>query len=303
MDSSDSHRKGPSVSAARVVILTLLAMIAFAANSLLCRLALRGTAIDAASFTSIRMIAGALTLPLIVRLEGGSIRGAGNWPSALALFAYAAGFSFAYVSLPASTGALLLFGAVQMTMIGYGIRAGERFTPRQWIGLACAMAGLVGLLLPGLSAPPPGGAALMIAAGIAWGIYSLRGKGSKNPTAVTAGNFLRAAPFALALSAAVHTHTAPDYTGILYAALSGAVTSGIGYAIWYAVLPALKAANAATVQLSVPLIATLGAVVVLGEGLTLRIVLASLAILGGIAMFVMQRRAARVGTAQASKDS
>jgi drug/metabolite transporter (DMT)-like permease len=303
IDNSNSHRKGFLVSAKRVVFLTLLAMVAFAANSLLCRLALRGTAIDAASFTSIRMIAGALTLSLIVRLEGGSLRGAGNWPSALALFAYAAGFSFAYVSLPASTGALLLFGAVQMTMIGYGIRAGERFTPRQWMGLACAMAGLVGLLLPGLSAPSPGGAALMIAAGIAWGIYSLRGKGAKNPTAVTADNFLRATPFALALSAAMHTHSAPDYSGILYAALSGAVTSGIGYAIWYAVLPALKAATAATVQLSVPLIATLGAVVVLGEGLTLRIALASLAILGGIAMVVLQRRAARFGAAQASKHS
>ncbi|MEA3118603.1 MAG: hypothetical protein QOI13_1873 [Paraburkholderia sp.] len=276
-------------------------MVAFAANSLLCRLALRGTAIDAATFTSIRMIAGALTLAFIVRLEGGSIRGAGNWPSALALFAYATGFSFAYVSLPASTGALLLFGAVQMTMIGYGIRVGERFTPRQWIGSACAMAGLVGLLLPGLSAPSPVGAALMIAAGIAWGIYSLRGKGSKNPTAVTAGNFLRATPFALALSAAMHAHVALDYSGILYAALSGAVMSGIGYAIWYAVLPALKTANAATVQLSVPLIATFGAVAFLGEDLTPRIMLASLAILGGIAIVVMQRRAARLGAPQGSK--
>lgn len=190
-----------------------------------------------------------------------------------------------------------------MTMIGYGIRSGERFTPRQWIGLGCAMAGLVGLLLPGLSAPAPGGAALMIAAGIAWGIYSLRGKGAKNPSAVTADNFLRATPCALALSAAMHTHIALDYTGVLYAALSGAVMSGIGYAIWYAVLPALKAANAATIQLSVPLIATLGAVVVLGEGLTLRIVLASLAILGGISMVVMQRRAVRFGVPQADRQS
>jgi drug/metabolite transporter (DMT)-like permease len=188
-----------------------------------------------------------------------------------------------------------------MTMIGYGIRAGERFTSRQWTGLACAMAGLIGLLLPGLSAPAPDGAALMIAAGIAWGIYSLRGKGSKNPTAVTAGNFLRATPFALALSAAMHAHVALDYSGILYAALSGAVMSGIGYAIWYAVLPALKTANAATVQLSVPLIATFGAVAFLGEDLTPRIMLASLAILGGIAIVVMQRRAARLGAPQGSK--
>jgi len=174
-------------------------------------------------------------------------------------------------------------------MIGYGIRKGERFESRQWIGLTCALAGLAGLLLPGLSAPPPGGAVLMLGAGVAWGIYSLRGKGAGNPTAVTAGNFLRAVPLAAALSAAMSAHASIDYAGFWYATGSGAVASGIGYAIWYAALPGLKAGNAATVQLSVPVIATLGAVAFLGESVTIRIVLASAAILGGIALVVVRR--------------
>ena len=280
---------GGAVSPVRVTVLTLLAMVAFAANSLLCRLALKGTGIDAATFTSIRIASGALSLSLIVRLRGCGVSGAGNWLSALALFAYAAAFSFAYLSLPASTGALLLFGAVQTTMIGYGIRKGERFESQQWIGLTCALAGLAGLLLPGLSAPPLGGAVLMLCAGVAWGVYSLRGKGTGNPTAVTAGNFLRAVPLAAALSAAMSAHASIDSAGFWYATGSGALASGIGYAIWYAALPGLKAGNAATVQLSVPVIATLGAVVFLGESVTIRIVLASAAILGGIALVVVRR--------------
>lgn len=278
------------MSHARILSLTILSMAAFAANSLLCRLALRGTGIDAATFTSIRIVSGALALSLIVRLRGERFGRSGDWISALALFAYAAGFSYAYVWLPASTGALLLFGAVQTTMIGYGIASGERLALRQCFGSACALAGLVGLLLPGLSAPSPRGAALMLGAGIAWGVYSLRGKRSSNPTAVTAGNFLRAVPFAAALSATMLAHAQLDYAGFAYAALSGAVTSGIGYALWYAVLPALKATNAATVQLSVPVIAALGAMAFLGEPLTLRMLLASSAILGGIAMVVAGRR-------------
>lgn len=278
------------MSSARVVMLTVLSMVAFAANSLLCRVALRGTGIDAATFTSIRIMSGAFVLFLVVWIRGGRAWRAGNWPSALALFVYAAGFSFAYLSLPASTGALLLFAAVQATMIGYGVSSGERFSVLQWIGLACALAGLVGLLLPGLSAPPPGGAALMLAAGIAWGIYSLRGKGAKNPTMETAGNFTRAVPFAGALSAIAHMHAALDSSGLAYAIASGAVTSGIGYVLWYATLPQLKVANAATVQLSVPVIAAIGATVFLGETLTPRIVLASAAILGGIAIVVLKGR-------------
>jgi drug/metabolite transporter (DMT)-like permease len=233
-------------------------------------------------------MSGALVLSLIVWIRGSQLRHVGNWPSALALFVYAAGFSFAYVSLPASTGALILFAAVQTTMIGYGIRMGERLAARQWMGLACALAGLVGLLVPGLSAPPPGAALLMLAAGIAWGIYSLRGKGASDPTARTAGNFVRAVPFAVALSAITYRHAVLDFTGFAYAAVSGALTSGIGYVLWYAALPKLRATHAATVQLSVPVIAAIGALIFLGESLTPRIVLASVAILGGIAIVVAE---------------
>ncbi|HEU4845006.1 MAG TPA: EamA family transporter, partial [Burkholderiaceae bacterium] len=250
--------------AARVVILTIIAMIAFASNSLLCRVALKHTAIDPASFTTIRLVSGALVLWLIARLRAPAPAGQGNWLSALALYAYAAGFSFAYVNLAAASGALLLFGAVQATMIGRGIAAGERLAPRQLAGLLLALAGLVGMLLPGLTAPPLGGALLMMGAGVAWGVYSLRGKGAGDATRVTAGNFLRAAPIALAVSAALAlagssaNGASVDAAGLLYAVASGALTSGIGYAIWYAALPALRATSAATVQLSVPVIAALG---------------------------------------------
>jgi drug/metabolite transporter (DMT)-like permease len=256
----------------RIIILTSLAMIAFAGNSLLCRAALKHTSIDAASFTTIRLISGALMLWLVVRMRRGTHKGRGNWPSALALFAYAAGFSFAYVSLPAATGALLLFGAVQATMIVHGIWAGERMQKLQLLGLVLALAGLVGLLLPGLSAPPVFGSLLMLGAGVAWGVYSLRGRGAGDPTQVTAGNFLRAVPIAAALSVIMFDRTSLDSAGFWYAVASGALASGIGYAIWYTALPALKAAKAATVQLSVPVIAALGGIVFLGEPLTLRLV-------------------------------
>jgi drug/metabolite transporter (DMT)-like permease len=280
--------------AARIVILTAIAMIAFASNSLLCRVALRQTAIDPASFTTIRLVSGALALWLIARLRAPVPAGQGNWLSALALYAYAAGFSFAYVNLPAASGALLLFGAVQATMIGRGIAAGERLAPRQLAGLLLALAGLVGMLLPGLTAPPLGGALLMMGAGVAWGVYSLRGKGAGDATRVTAGNFLRAAPIAAAVSVALAlaggNGASVDGPGLLYAMASGALTSGIGYAIWYAALPSLKATSAATVQLSVPVIAALGGVAFLGEALTLRLVAASIAILGGIALVILQKR-------------
>lgn len=277
----------------RVMLLTALAMVAFAANSLLCRIALRETGIDAASFTGIRIAAGALVLWLIVLLRGGGIRAHGSWASGLALFAYAAGFSYAYLSLPAAVGALLLFGAVQATMIGYGLARGERFNPRQSIGLVLAAAGFVGLLLPGLSAPPLAGSLLMIAAGIAWGVYSLRGRGIGNPTAATAGNFARALPFAAALGLAMAGSLRLDAAGVGYAVASGALASGLGYAIWYTALPGLRATSAATVQLSVPVIAALGAAAFLGEAITLRLVLASVAVLGGIALVITGRRAGR----------
>jgi drug/metabolite transporter (DMT)-like permease len=275
---------------ARALALTALAMLAFAGNSLLCRVALNHTGIDAASFTSIRLASGGATLWLVVTLVRGGRSGKGNWGSALALFAYAAGFSFAYVSLPAAAGALLLFGAVQATMIGHGLWRGERFRKLQLLGLALALGGLVGLLLPGVSAPPALGSALMLGAGVAWGVYSLRGKGAGDPTRVTAGNFLRAVPFAAALSALTLDSTSVSGAGFGYAVASGALTSGLGYAIWYTALPALKATQAATVQLSVPVIAALGGIVLLGEPLTLRLVVASCAILGGISLVILEKR-------------
>lgn len=282
------------MSGLRIVALTALAMLAFAGNSLLCRAALAGGTIDAASFTTVRLVSGAVALWWIVRLRtgvrAGMSAGAGHWASALALFVYAAGFSFAYLDLSAATGALLLFGAVQATMIGRGLMRGERLRPRQWIGLCVAIAGLVTLLLPGLSAPSPRAAVLMLAAGVAWGVYSLRGARGGDPLRETAGNFMRAAPFALALSLATLGHWHGSATGLGLAIASGALTSGIGYAIWYTALPALKAAQAATVQLSVPLIAALGAVVLLGEPVTLRLFGAAVAIVGGIALVILTGR-------------
>ena len=276
---------------ARTLALTALAMLAFASNSLLCRLALAHTTIDAASFTSIRLAAGAVMLWLLVRATRGAQVGSGNWRSAFALFAYAAGFSFAYVNLPAATGALLLFGAVQATMIGHGLWAGERLRRLQLAGLVLALGGLVGLMLPGLSAPPLLGSLLMLGAGVAWGIYSLRGKSAGDPTRVTAGNFLRAVPIAAVLSLLMLGSATLDGAGVGYAVASGALASGLGYAIWYTALPALKSTSAATVQLSVPVIAALGGILFLGEALTLRLVLASVAILGGIALVILEKKA------------
>lgn len=272
------------------VALTCAAMLAFAGNSLLCRLALLHTSIDPASFTTVRIASGALVLSLLVWAREKRATVAGSWLSAFALFAYAAAFSFAYVSLTAGTGALLLFGAVQTTMVGYGLYAGERFSRIQLFGVALACGGLVYLLLPGLSAPPFAAAALMIAAGVAWGVYSLRGRGAGDPTQVTAGNFVRAVPFVLAVSAITLTRSSADAAGITYAVASGALTSGIGYAIWYTALGDLKATSAAMVQLSVPVIAALGGVAVLGEHLTLRFVVASIAVIGGIAIVVARKQ-------------
>jgi len=277
---------------ARVIAMTCLAMTAFAGNSLLCRVALKHTGIDAATFTGVRLVSGALTLWLLVQWRRQANSSPGNWISAAALFAYAACFSYAYRSLPASTGALLLFGAVQATMIGYGMWKGERLRVIQSIGLAFALGGLVGLVLPGLSAPPLLGSSLMLIAGVAWGVYSLRGRGAANPLRVTAGNFLRTVPMTALLSAFAFGHFSRSGAGVLYAVISGALASGVGYAIWYAVLPSLKATSAATVQLSVPVLAAAGGLVFLGEALTLRLVLSSAAILGGIALVILERRPA-----------
>ena len=283
--------QAPHQHATAVWLTTTFAMLAFAGNSLLCRVALKDTGIDPASFTTIRLASGALVLWLIVRSRGAGAKPLGSWPSALALFAYAAGFSYAYISLTAATGALLLFGAVQATMISWGLWRGERLAPMQVTGLLVALAGLVGLMLPGLSAPPLASAALMLGAGVAWGVYSLRAKGSGDPTQATAGNFLRAAPLAIALSLLALSQARVDMAGAAYAALSGAVASGLGYAVWYTALRGLRATTASTVQLSVPVIAALGGVLWLGEPLSLRLVAASVAILGGIALVISYRKA------------
>ena len=273
-------------------------MLAFAANSLLCRMALQRTGIDPASFTAVRLVAGAAVLALLVGPRKRAPERAGSWVSALALFVYAAAFSFAYASLPAGTGALLLFGAVQVTMIGRGLWRGERLGPRQQLGLLVALAGLVVLVWPGLAAPPLGGALLMIGAGIAWGVYSLRGAGSADPLRATASNFLRAVPMSLALSGFMIRRATPDAVGLACAVASGALASGLGYAVWYTVLRQLRSTSAATVQLSVPVIAALGGVLWLGEPLSMRLILASAAVLGGVAV-VMHVRTPRTAATDA----
>jgi drug/metabolite transporter (DMT)-like permease len=300
------------VKPARVFLLTFLAMIAFASNSLLCRAALKQTTIDAATFTFDRIFSGAVALWIIVLFaRRTNVQGApnsslvtghwalrnGTWLSALALCIYAAGFSFAYITLPAGTGALLLFGAVQATMIFWGFRKGERLDTIQTIGLVAALAGLILLLFPGLSAPAPASSILMLSAGVAWGIYSLRGRSEKSPVSATAGNFVRAVPFAALISVIMIRHHRFDLLGAMYAVISGAITSGLGYVIWYSALRGLKATSAATVQLSVPVLAALGGIILLGEPITLRLVLASFAILGGIALVVIEKnRAPRLST-------
>lgn len=270
-------------------LLTLLALVAFASNSVLCRLALTDTDMDPASFSSIRLLSGAITLWLIVRLRGRNFDAGGSWASAGALFIYAVAFSFAYVTLPAGTGALLLFGAVQATMIGAGWRAGERMSSAQWGGFITALGGLVALLLPGLSSPSLGGSVSMLAAGAAWGIYSLRGRRLGDPSGETAGNFLRTLPLTGLLSLTTGPWMRIDEVGVLYAVLSGALASGVGYAVWYAALRGLTATQAATVQLTVPVLAAFGGVMFLGEMISLRLALAAFAVLGGIALVLLAK--------------
>ena len=273
----------------QLILRVVLALLAFAGNSLLCRLALKTTAIDAATFTSIRLVSAAATLWFILRISRAMRPLFGDWPSAAALFVYAAGFSLAYINLTAGTGALLLFGTVQVTMIGAGLMRGERLTALQSTGVVIAILGLIYLVLPGLAAPPLASAALMILAGIAWGVYSLRGAGAIDPLLVTAGNFLRTLPMTIAFSLIFMPQFRIDTPGLLYAVASGAVTSGLGYAIWYSVLPFLRSTQAATLQLSVPIIAAVVAVLLLGEAASLRLAFASIVVLAGIALVIQQK--------------
>ncbi len=270
---------------ARTAGLTALAMSAFAANSLLCRAALGRGAVDPLTFTSVRLVAGALTLALLVTTRRAR-PGFGAWPPGLALAGYAVFFSLAYTRIPAAVGALALFGAVQVTMIGRGVLTGERPAPREWLGLALSLGGLAGLLLPGLASPDPLGLGLMLVAGIAWGAYSLLGRGAADPLAANAASFALAAPLALATQLAA-LRVAPPHattTGLLLAGVSGAFASGLGYAVWYAALRGLSATQAAVAQLSVPPLAALGAVMFLGESLSSRLLVSATAILGGIAL-------------------
>jgi len=286
---------------ARTLFLTALAMLAFAGNSLLGRLALKTTTIDAASFTSLRLLAGALMLWLLVRLRqnrrnagNSNSNSSGSWRAALALFVYASAFSFAYLQLDAGTGALLLFGAVQISMLIYGFMQGERFNRQQTLGFCLAFGGLIALLLPGASAPPLAAGALMLLAGLAWAVYSLLGRGLKDPLAASAGNFMRTLPLAMLLALLSLQQFSWDGAGLVYALLSGALTSGVGYAIWYSVLAGLSAFQAASVQLSVPILATLAGSLVLNESISLRLLLVSLAVLGGIGL-LLHAKAAEYG--------
>lgn len=275
----------------RTAALTLLALVAFAGNSLLCRLALGEGTIDAASFASLRLCSGALVLVALVAGQQGGARwrGAGSWGSALALFLYAVPFSFAYLSLTTGVGALVLFAAVQATMILAGIRSGERPRALEWLGVVLALGGLGVLARPGEMASPAPGLASMALAGVAWGVYSLRGRGGEAPVVATSGNFLRAAPLALLVSLALSPHAHLTVEGALLAVVSGALASGLGYVVWYAALRGLTATRAAVVQLAVPVLAAAGGVWLLNEAVTLRLLVASLLILGGVGVALAAR--------------
>lgn len=276
----------------KALVLTAMALMAFAANSVLCRLALGAQAIDAASFTTIRLVSGAVLLwvmsatlpPRTFTLPKW------NWPSAGFLFGYAICFSFAYTGLTAGTGALILFGAVQTTMIGLALRSGERPHSLEWVGLMAAIGGLVYLVFPGLTAPPLVRSGLMALAGVAWGVYSLRGRGSKTPLADTTSNFVYGVPLAVLVNALMWSQVFITPKGVVLALLSGSLASGVGYVIWYAALKYLTATRAATVQLAVPVLAAAGGVVVLSEQISLRLVIAAVLILGGIGVALLGRK-------------
>jgi len=275
----------------RIAALTSAALACFAANSLLCRAALGPGLIDPATFTAVRLVSGAVALALLLAAARRARPAGGTAGSALALFVYAAAFSLAYVRIGAGVGALLLFAAVQVSMVGWSAARGVRPTPRQGLGITLALAGLAALALPGASAPDPGGAALMLAAGAAWGAYTLRGGRARDPLATTAHNFLLTVPLAAVLGVLLRGGAPASAAGLGLAAASGALASGGGYSLWYAVVPALGATRAAAVQLAVPVLAGLGATALLGERLTPRIALGAAAILAGIALTLRPGRA------------
>lgn len=276
----------------KIFLTTIFALVCFALNSILCRLALKSDEIDAASFTAIRLVSGAIVLFVIDFFinKNKEKTKSGNWSSAVYLFLYAVCFSFAYIHLTTANGALILFGTVQFTLIAIALYKGERPHRLEWFGFILAFGGLIYLVFPGLSAPPFFSSVLMVSAGIAWGFYTLNGRNSTNPIADTAGNFLRAVPFAIpvVLIFLAQTHLSPK--GILLAVLSGAVASGIGYTAWYAVLKFHTATRAAILQISVPAFAAVGGVIFLAESLSLRLILASFLILGGVTLAIFGRK-------------
>ena len=271
--------------------LTLFALIAFAANSVLTRVALGQATIDAASFATIRVVSGAAVLVLISTLSrrADAPQSRGSWASATMLFLYAVPFSFAYLSLSTGTGALILFGLVQVTMILAALGSGERPHFWEWVGLVLAFAGLVYLVSPGLTAPSPIGSLLMAVAGVSWGLYSLWGRGSANPLADTTRNFVRAVPLVIGVSLMALSQASLSGTGVLLAILSGALASGLGYVVWYAALRGLTRTRAATVQLSVPVLAAMGGVFFLSEDVSLRLALSAMLILGGVGVAIMSK--------------
>lgn len=271
------------------ILLTAAAMVAFAANSVLCRLALGAGLIDASSFATVRTVSGAVMLGIALMLRSGKPQAKPDWRSVITLYLYMVFFSFAYLSLSAGTGALVLFGAVQLTMFIVALRSGEHFSPLSWVGLVLAIAGLVYLVSPGITAPDPLGAGLMVVAGVAWGFYSLVGRSAGDPTEVTAYNFIFSVPLVIVTSLVFLGDFQVSLAGALYAVASGAIASGIGYVIWYAALRGLTATSAATVQLSVPVIAAVGGVMLMSEDVTARLVVASVATLGGVALVLTQR--------------
>lgn len=279
----------------KAAALTIFALIAFAFNSILCRMALGPGEADAAGFSAVRLLSGAAMLAALLAANGKprSVTAAGNWVSGFFLFAYVICFSFAYLGLTTGTGALLLFGSVQFTMVAAALYRGERPGGLEWAGLLIAIAGLVYLVFPGLAAPPPANSMLMIAAGIAWGLYTLRGKGSKDPLADTAGNFVRAVPMALIAAVPFYSQINLSARGVMLAVFSGAIASGIGYAVWYAALKHHTATRAAALQLSVPVIAAAGGIVFLGETAGIRLALATALILGGIGITITGRKAGK----------
>ena len=282
----------------RVALLTALAMLAFAANSVLARMALGPDLIDAASYTGIRLISGAALLYVLISLRtrrGISPKISGDWSGAAALFGYAIAFSLAYRMVRTGTGALILFASVQISMLGWAILKGDRLGRGEWLGVTLALASLFYLVSPGITAPAPLGAALMAMAGACWAAYSLLGRGSSSPLADTAGNFIRCVPISIILLGALLINGGARLEGILIACASGALASGLGYAVWYLALPNLSRPQASSVQLTVPAIAALGGMVILGEPLTARLVIASVGILGGVslALYASERRKGR----------